>query len=382
MRVAGEHFIGAFTGQHDLHAGLAHFAAEDVLGHAVGVEEWRFVVPQGLLEIVRQVVLGDFDGVEACIVVLGSQAREAVLVVVVHVGERQVEGIQRLAMQLGGDPEHGRGVDAAAQVNAHGHIGTQAQAHRFLDGFAHCLDHPGFVGRCHCVAAGKLHVPVAAAVQAAVVDHDPAARLHTAYTLEQGVIAQVEGAAGVGVFIPLGADTGRHQGLDLRSEVPVALMLGVEQRLDPQAVTHCQHQAALTVEQHHRELAAQAVEPGQARAAVQVQGDLAVRGGLEGGTVSFELGADAFVVVELTIDHDHQVTFVGNDRLHAVVQADDAQTGMAEHGVLAGVTPEAVFVRTAVIDGDQGIKHCLVGNIVAIGLIHTDKTTHGKFLFE
>ena len=62
-RVSAQHFVGAFTGEHDFDAGVSHRPAEQVLGDAVAVEHLRFAVPDRGCEGLRDVKSGDRDRV-------------------------------------------------------------------------------------------------------------------------------------------------------------------------------------------------------------------------------------------------------------------------------------------------------------------------------
>ena len=159
-------------------------------------------------------------------------------------------------------------------------------------------------------------------------------------------------------------------------------MFGVVQRLDTHPVAHGKQLFAQAIENQDGELAAQLFEATHAMAAVQVHGDLAVGRGLEAATVAFQLGADALIVIELAVDHHHQVAFVGNDRLGAVTQADQAQAYVTKGRLALGVEPLAGAVRAAMMDGTQGgIEHVRVERTRLFGK-DANVSTHDNYSIE
>ena len=64
VRVAGQDLVGAFAGQDDLVAGVAHGPAQQVLRDAVRVEAERLGLPDRVGEVVGEVGLPDRDRVE------------------------------------------------------------------------------------------------------------------------------------------------------------------------------------------------------------------------------------------------------------------------------------------------------------------------------
>jgi len=117
-------------------------------------------------------------------------------------------------------------------------------------------------------------------------------------------------------------------------------------------------------------------------AAVQVHGDFAVGRRLEAATIAFQLGANALIVIELAVDHHHQVALIGDDRLGAVTQADQAQAYITESGLALGVEPLAGAVWSTVMDRTQGgVEHVGVERTRLLGE-DANVSTHDNYSFK
>jgi hypothetical protein len=118
---------------------------------------------------------------------------------------------------------------------------------------------------------------------------------------------------------------GQAQGVELGGEGQRAAGLGVEQRLDAEAVAG-EHEPALgRVPQREGEHAAQALDEARPPLQVGVGQHLGVRARAQPVTGGRELGVQRLVVVDLAVlDHGHPAVG-GADGLVAVLEVDDRQ---------------------------------------------------------
>ena len=92
VRIAAQHFVGAFADEHHLDARGSHGTAEQILGHAVAVEHLRLGMPDRIGERVGDLAPGDRDGVIRRADMLGLSLRDAGFVI-----ERVLKGERKRA---------------------------------------------------------------------------------------------------------------------------------------------------------------------------------------------------------------------------------------------------------------------------------------------
>ena len=132
MRIAGEDLVAAFARHHDLDAGIADGAAQEVLGDRMRVHERPLGVVDRVAEVIRHVLGADVDAAELGARALRLIAGEVALVIVVVV-ERERVGADRPRRVARREAEHGTRVDAAAQVAGDRHVRAETQADRFIE---------------------------------------------------------------------------------------------------------------------------------------------------------------------------------------------------------------------------------------------------------
>ena len=132
VRIAGEDLVAAFAGHHNLDAGIADGAAQEVLGDRMRVHERPLGVVDRVAEVIRHVLGADVDAAELGAGALRLIAGEVALVIV-RVVERERVGPDRPRRVARREAEHGTRVDAAAQVAGDRHVRAETQAHRFIE---------------------------------------------------------------------------------------------------------------------------------------------------------------------------------------------------------------------------------------------------------
>ena len=253
-----------------------------------------------------------------------------------------------------GQTEHRARVDPARKVARDLDVGDQALAHGVIEHVAEARDDLGVgavVGR-DLGRGRKREVPVRVDADLAALRDRVVTRRNRVDAVEDRVRvrAEVEALLEHGLAVPARGNAEGDQRLHLGREVHVALVRGVEERLDPEAVADREHRAVTAVGDHGRELTAQVAPQVHALAQVEVQRDLAVGFGLERAALCAQAIADRAVAVELAVHDDLDVAGRVGDRLVAVIQADDREARVAEEPAPVGRDPAADGVRAAVME--------------------------------
>ena len=143
------------------------------------------------------------------------------------------------------------------------------------------------------------------------------------------------------------APSGRmaEQSLALGREADVTVVLGEEERTDPEAVPREQRLTGLAVPDRDREVAVQAAEEVEPPLGVRLRDHLGVGRRREATAELLELGAKLDVVVDLAVLHHPVAAALVAQRLVAALEVDDREpvVGHAE----AAVEVEAHAVGTA-----------------------------------
>ena len=131
VRVAAEDLVRSFSGQDDLVAGVAHGAAQQVFGDAVGIEAERLRLRDRIGKMIGQIVLPDRDGEEFRAGLRRHLPGFSFLVIFGAV-EGQGEGANRFAVMSRRQAEDRTGVEPAAEVAADRNVGAQTDANRLF----------------------------------------------------------------------------------------------------------------------------------------------------------------------------------------------------------------------------------------------------------
>ncbi len=122
----------------------------------------------------------------------------------------------------------------------------------------------------------------------------------------------------------------RENALYFRGEVQTSPVQTVEERLDPNAVTHQQQGFLPVIPERYRKHPIQSRDELQAVLVVQVRNDLAVAVAAEPVSFGEQLTAQLTVVVNLTVEDDMYGAGFVRDRLRACDQIDHGQTAHSQ----------------------------------------------------
>ena len=290
-------------------------------------------------------------------------------------GKAEVEGLDRLARDVG----HQRGdearIDAAADERTEGHVGHQHRLDRPPQLPLDERDRLGFAERelvrivrdpvapVRELAAGEdermpglelLHVPVDA----------PRRRNVLALEVERDR-REIELAAHRGVL---------EQRLQLRAEREHAAVPVVVERLHAEMVAREEERLLALVPEREREHARDPVEHALAPLLPGVDEHLGVAVGVERVPGRRELAAQALEVVDLAVEHHHHGAVLVEERLRAAGEVDDAQAAVAETDAPGDV--EALGVGAAVGDDPRHpLQH--VGRVLALAPVAGDAAHAG-----
>ncbi|MDA9454925.1 hypothetical protein XI00_11890 [Bradyrhizobium sp. CCBAU 21359] len=153
---------------------------------------------------------------------------------------------------------------------------------------------------------------------------------------------------------PRGEVSARRKSLDLACEQNAAAVLGIIQRLDPDAVARQDQAALLPIPQADREKSLQAFEHRLTPGEIRVREDLGVAGAAKADAErSLELAAQLVIVVDLSIVGDDDA-FRGIEHRLApgIGEIADGEPAVGEAD--GAVQPGALAVRPAM---DQRCRH-------------------------
>ena len=242
--------------------------------------------------------------------------------VVVRAIEGQGEGPDRSGRCRAARPSTAQESSPAAQVAADRHVGAQAQAHRFVEHVRGTVQRtprrsrwprrlstvgsrsPSSGTAAMCRAGGEQVVTGRHLIDArrtACAGWPPSRR------------------PGRRSRVPAGRHAGREQRLHLGGEVERAVVLGVEERLDAEAVAGGEQRRFGSSQRTKANSPRRSVQAGGAEVLVEVQRDLAV-GARASVTRPSSSRWIALVVVELAVDDDVQALVLAGDRLVAGVR--------------------------------------------------------------
>lgn len=181
--------------------------------------------------------------------------------------------------------QHGARVEPAAEVAADGHIGAEPEVNRLIERPPELFDMLGIrPPRSGPVSRWIVEIPVADQPDLTGRGDQVVPRRDLVHALEERAVLRrrmmVDGAEDA-VAVPAGRDAGREQRLGLRGDYQHVTTPGVIQRLDPKSVPRREELLRAMVPEDEGELAAELFQAAAAELFVQVQGDLAVRPGLE-----------------------------------------------------------------------------------------------------
>jgi hypothetical protein len=126
-------------------------------------------------------------------------------------------------------------------------------------------------------------------------------------------------------------------------------VLGVEQRLDPEAIAARDQPVISRIPQRKRVLTTKMVEALGAVVFVQVQGDLTVRLRAKPVPALLEFGPDPLEIVELAVDDDMDgLVFIG-DRLVTRGEVDDREPRVTQGNPTIGSDPVGASIWAAVV---------------------------------
>src|SRR6266508_2649874 len=145
--------------------------------------------------------------------------------------------------------------------------------------------------------------------------------------------------------------------LQFRGKEQLAVVLGVVERLDPEAVAREQKLTAAYVPDGEAEHAAKPLDAARAEVFVEMDDGFGVAVRAEDVTVALEVAAQFAVVVDLAVEDDPDGAILVRDGLVAAIQVDDAEAPHADGDAVPDV--HALIVGTA-------MHHCAahVANLV------------------
>jgi len=149
--------------------------------------------------------------------------------------------------------------------------------------------------------------------------------------------------------IPLERNTELHERLHFRRQVEGAVVDGVIERLDAEAIACREQHVIALVPDGIRKLAAKLVDRPGTSILVQVQRDFAVGSRSEGVPAALQLAADAFEIVKLPVRDDVKPLVFVRDGLITGRQVDDAEPRVAESGAPVLIDPNALRVGSAML---------------------------------
>ena len=165
-----------------------------------------------------------------------------------------------------------------------------------------------------------------------------------------------------------------EQRLELGSEDESTSHVGVIQRLDPQAVSGQEQQAATLVPQREGEHAAELLHATRAVFLVEMGDRLGIGGRVEGVAAGLELRPQLLEVVDLAVEHDPDRAVLVPDGLPPGLEVDDPEAAHAEADARAEV--EAVLVRATMRDGRAHGAQLVHGDRTPVETYRTGDTAH------
>src|SRR5215475_963380 len=135
MRIATEDLVRSFSRKDDLVARIANRAAQEILGHPVGIEAKRLRLQDRIRKMIRQIVLPDGNGMELG-ADLGRHLPGLCFLVVLGPVEGQSEGSDGVRAVPSGKSEHRAGIEPATEIASDGNVGAQANADGLLQSLA------------------------------------------------------------------------------------------------------------------------------------------------------------------------------------------------------------------------------------------------------
>ena len=368
MCVAAQNFIGAFAGENDFVASVAHGTAQKVLGHAMGIDAKRFRLQDGIGEMVGEIVLPNGDGIE-----VGAGFRRHLarffFFVVVSVVEGEGEGANRFGVMFCGEAEDGAGVEASAEIATDGNIGAQTDADGFFEDVAEL---GGVVGvgalRGGVIGGRVIKIPIAEELDVLLGgDQVVAGRDLVDSIIKRAHLMTAEFDRVVDGFgVPASGYSGGEQGFHFRCEIERVVVEGVEQGLDAEAVASGEESAVGFIPENDGEFAAQPVQALWAKVFIKVQSDFAVGSGAQAVARLLQFPLDRFIAVEFAVDDDVGLAVLAGDGLIAGGEVDDAETRVAEGDAAVGRYPVALAVGAAMVEALGGaVQDCFRDGLAA-----------------
>ena len=255
-----------------------------------------------------------------------------------------------LARELRRAGGHQRGVEAAGEQHAVGHVGHQLAVHGLLERVPQLARRGGVATRV-CVLAPRLVVVAAQLAAGAVVDMPRRKRRHVGTHADQRLHLRCHAQAALRIVSPV-----QRAHADRVAGDQVALRQAVPQRKREDAV-ELAHEVRIAV-------------------AVQRIDHLAVRAG---GEVVGARGAQLAVVVDLAVHRQRQRAVARAQRLRTAGRVDDGQPLV--HQDRTGVDEHPAPVRPAMAQALRQLQRLppQAGQIVTrLQIEHSENRTHGK----
>src|SRR5215471_2783757 len=129
--IAREKLVSAFASENNFVAGSMHGLAQSIPCCAVRVVVHCLSLSHCVNEHIREIHLCHRHRAELC-ANMSSGCASARALIKVRMVKRYRECSHSLFRMPPGQPKHGRGIHAATQVAADGHVSSHAQSHRFV----------------------------------------------------------------------------------------------------------------------------------------------------------------------------------------------------------------------------------------------------------
>src|SRR5215469_8468238 len=160
MRVAAENLVRTFSRENDFIARIPHRTAQQVFRNTVRIEAEIFRTSGGVGEVIRQIILADWNWEELSARFYCHLSGNLALVVLSPI-KAESESSNRSSMMPCRQPKHSARVQSSAEVASHRYVGPQTNPHRLFQGITKLR---GILGirpqRCGAISRGIVEVPI------------------------------------------------------------------------------------------------------------------------------------------------------------------------------------------------------------------------------
>ena len=238
VRISAQDLVRAFAGDHNLVAGIAHRFAQQKLRHSMRVHAERLRLQNRIRKILSQMILVDRNWIE-----LSPRQRSHLprnrSFIVGSIVESQRESANRIGMVTRSQTQHRAGVQPAAQINTHRHVGTQTDAHRLFQLVAKLGGIIGVRPLRRGIARSRIvEVPVARDLKMLLRRNQVVPRRHKVHAIvKRAHLVAAKSERLVDAFlIPSRRNACGKQRLHLRRNVERVVVPGIEKRLDAESI--------------------------------------------------------------------------------------------------------------------------------------------------